>query len=59
MAGVVEERSIARLARAQHGVVTTRQLAEAGFGPRAVRRRRATASCGSPGGSWRVSRSAW
>jgi very-short-patch-repair endonuclease len=39
MAVAAEERAVARLATAQHGIVTTRQLAEAGFGPRAIRRR--------------------
>jgi very-short-patch-repair endonuclease len=39
MAGAAEEYAIACLAASQHGIVTTRQLIEAGFGPRAIRRR--------------------
>ena len=39
MAGVIEERAVARIAAAQHGIVTTRQLIAAGIGPRAILRR--------------------
>lgn len=39
MAGAAEEAAVARIAAAQHGVVTTRQLRGAGFGRSAIARR--------------------
>jgi very-short-patch-repair endonuclease len=39
MAGAVEEAAAARIARAQHGVITTAQLESAGFGRSAIARR--------------------
>jgi very-short-patch-repair endonuclease len=39
MAGAAEEAAAARIARAQHGVITTAQLASAGFGRSAIARR--------------------
>src|SRR4051794_26618233 len=39
MAGAVEEAVAARIARAQHGVITTAQLHSAGFGRSAIARR--------------------
>ncbi len=39
MAGVAAEAAVARTAAAQHGIVTTRQLREAGFGRHAIARR--------------------
>ena len=39
MAGAAEEATVARIAAAQHGVVSTRQLREAGFGRNAIARR--------------------
>ena len=39
MAGAAAEAIVARIAAAQHGVVTTRQLREAGFGRHAIARR--------------------
>lgn len=39
MAGAVEEAAAARIARAQHGVITTEQLRSAGFGRSAIARR--------------------
>jgi len=39
VAGAADERLVARIAAAQHGVVTGRQLRESGFGPRAILRR--------------------
>ena len=46
MAGAAEEAVVARIAAAQHGVVTTRQLLDAGFGRNAIARR--------VGGEWLV-----
>ena len=39
MAGAAEEHAVARIAAAQHGIVSTEQLAGSGFGTRAIRRR--------------------